>query len=204
MVLMMHTMTSDPAQIKAVRRKALREAFPHPLNQVALRHVDSVAALDDAHRLILARAIQKTDLRYVGTFLDALGKDVYHLQNEDDLVAMVPAIPVKKAEVISSLPDTAKSIPADIDTLANLLLKCYPDMPTMSANALARADVMEPSLRVVGETRNAIVTANSDFVVLALFTLFEEKLNELKELINGNPAFAKAIQLSRPDWESGR
>jgi hypothetical protein len=196
-------MTSDLAQTKAIRRRNLRDAFPHPLNQVALRHVDSVAALDDAHRLILARVIQKTDLRYVGTFLEVLGKDVNHLQNEDNLVAMVPPIPAKKAEVISGLPDTAKSIPADIDTLADLLLKCYPDMPTTSADALARADVMETSLLVVRETRNAIQTANSDFVVLALFTLFEEKLNELKELINGNPAFTKAIQLSRPDWKSG-
>lgn len=197
-------MTSDLAQTKAIRRRTLREAFPHPLNQVALRHVDSVAALDDAHRLILSRAIQKTDLRYVGTFLEALNKDVHHLQNEDSLVALVPAVPVKKAEeVIRCLPDAAKVNPADIDTLTKLLLKCYPDMPTTSADALARADVMETSLLVVRETRNAIQTANSDFVVLALFTLFEEKLNELKELIHGNPAFTKAIQLSRPDWKSG-
>ena len=199
----MHTMTSDLAQTKAVRRKTLREAFPYPLNQIALRHVDSVAALDDAHRLILSSAIHKTDLRYAGTLLEALGKDANHLQNEDDLVALIPATPVKKAEVISDLGSTAEVNPADIDTLVSLLLKCYPDMPTTSADALARADVMETSLLVVRETRNAIQTANSDFVVVTLFTLFEEKLNELKELINGNPAFVKAIQLSRPDWKSG-
>jgi hypothetical protein len=200
---MMHTMTSDLAQTKATRRKTLREAFPHPLNQVALRHVDSVAALNDAQRLILSRAIQKTDLRYASAFLEALNTDVKCLQNEDDLVALVPATPVKKAEIIMDLADTAEVDPTDIDTLLSLLLKCYPDMPTTSADALARADVMETSLRVVQETRNAIRTANSDFVILTLFTLFEEKLNELKELINGNPAFIKAILLSRPNWKSG-
>lgn len=199
----MHTMTSDLAQTKAIRRRNLREAFPYPLNQIALRHVDSVAALNDAQRLILSRAIQKTDLRHAGTFLEALNKDIKHLQNEDALVALIPATPVKKAEGINDFADTAEVDPADIDTLVSLLLKCYPDMPTTSADALARADVMETSLLVVRETRNAIQTANSDFVVVSLFTLFEEKLNELKELINGNPAFIKAIQLSRPDWKSG-
>jgi hypothetical protein len=137
----MHTMTSDLAQTKAVRRKTLREAFPYPLNQIALRHVDSVAALDDAHRLILSSAIQKTDLRYVGTFLEALGKDAKHLQNEDDLVALIPATPVKKAEVIIDLGSTAEVNPADIDTLVSLLLKCYPDMPTTSVDALARLEL---------------------------------------------------------------
>jgi hypothetical protein len=201
---MMHTMTSDLAQTKAIRRRNLREAFPYPLNQIALRHVDSVAALNDAQRLILSRAIQKTDLRHAGTFLEALNKDIKHLQNEDALVALIPATPVKKAEGINDFADTAEVDPADIDTLVSLLLKCYPDMPTTSGDALARANVMETSLRVVQATRSAIETASSDFVVLALFTLFEEKLNELKELIHGNPAFTKAIQLSRPDWKSGR
>ena len=72
-----------------------------------------------------------------------------------------------------------------------------------SADALARAEVMSPSLRVVQATRSAVETASSDFVVLALFILFEEQLKELKVLINGNPAFIQAIQLSRPDWKSG-
>ena len=199
----MLSMTSDLAQTKAIRRRTLREAFLYPLNQIALRHVDSVAALDDVRRLILSKAIQKTDLRYAASFVDALNKDGNRIQNEDDLMALIPATPVKKAEVIIDFIDTTEVDPADIDTLVNLLLKCYPDMPTTSAEALARADVMETSLRVVQATRNALHEANSDFVVVTLFTLFEEKLNELKELINGNPAFIKAIQLSRPDWKSG-
>ena len=194
-------MTSDLAQTKAIRRRTLRDAFPHPLNQIALRHVDSVAALDDDRRLILSKAIQKTDLRYAGTFVDALNKDGDRIQNEDDLVALIPPAPVKEVESPINNTETGEVDPADTDYLVNLLMKCYPDMPPTSADALARADVMETSLRVVQETRNAIDAANSDFVVVTLFTLFEEKLNELRELINGNPAFIKAIQLSRPDWK---
>lgn len=150
----MHTMTSDLAQTKAVRRKALREAFPHPLNQVALRHIDSAAALDDAHRLILSRAIQKTDLRYVGMFLETLNKDVHHLQNEDDLVALVPAIPVSKVEVIRGLQDTARVNPVDIDILMNLLLKCYPDMLLTNADALARSELNQVGLDIANRTNS--------------------------------------------------
>ena len=122
-LFMMLTMASDLAQTKAIRRRTLREAFPHPLNQVALRHVDAVAALDDAQRLILSKAIQKTELRYAGTLLEALNKDVEHLQNEDALVALIPARLTRKAEVIIERADTTEVNPADIDTLSNLLLK---------------------------------------------------------------------------------
>lgn len=196
-------MTSDLAQTKANRRRTLRDAFPHPLNQIALRHVDSVSALDDNRRLILSRAIQKTDLRHTATFIDALSKEGDRIQNEDDLVAQIPPTQTKEVESPVDNRVANEVDPADTGYLVNLLMKCYPDMPPTSADALARADVMETSLRVVQETRNAIAEANSDFVVVTLFTLFEEKLNELKELINGNPAFIKAIQLSRPDWKSG-
>jgi hypothetical protein len=31
--------------------------------------------------------------------------------------------------------------------------------------------------------------------------LFEEKLDEIEQVIAENPAFVKAVQLSRPDWK---
>lgn len=194
-------MTSDLAQTKALRRRTLRDSFHPPLNQIALRYVDSIAALDDDRRLILSKAIQKTDLRFAATFIDVLNKGAVLIQNEDDLIALLPSPTTKEAEKPIGNTDINDVDPADTDYLMHLLMKCYPDMPPASADALARAGVMETSLRVVQETRNAITEANSDFVVVTLFTLFEEKLNELRELINGNPAFIKAIQLSRPNWK---
>jgi len=203
-LFMMQSMTSDLAQTKAVRRRTLRDGFPHPLNQIALRHVDSVAALSDTQRLILSKAVQKSSLRDAAAYIDALNQQGIQIQNEDDLVALIPTLPVKKAEKANGHTNTNGVNTVDTDCLTNLLLKCYPDMPRTSANALARADVMEAPLQVVRATRNAIEKTNSDFVVITLFTMFEEKLNELKDLINANPAFIKAIQLSRPNWKSGR
>ena len=200
---MIQDMTSDLAQTKAIRRRAVRDTFPHPLNQIALRHVDSVAALGDEHRLILCKAILKTNLRHAVTFIDILNKGAVIVQSEDNLTALISSTLPESAEQLDIHRDVIETDSADTDYLTNLLLKCYPDMPVTSADALARADVMKTALVVVQGTRNAIEAANSDFVIVTLFTLFEEKRNELKDLINRNPAFIKAIELSRPDWNSG-
>jgi hypothetical protein len=60
---------------------------------------------------------------------------------------------------------------------------------------------MAPSLDVVATSRLALRDAKSDFVITALYTLFEEKLDEIEQIIASNPAFVKAMQLSRPDWK---
>lgn len=196
----MQNMTSDQAQTKAIRRRTLRETFPPPLNQIALRHVDSVVALDDDRRLILSQAIQKTSLRHAATFIDVLNKGTIFIQNVEDLIVLIPSPTVKESGKPIGDTELSKPNPTDTDYIVNLLLKCYPDMPRTSADALARAHVMEGLLQVVRATRDAMNKASSDFAIITLFTLFEEKSNELKELINQNPAFVKAIQLSRPNW----
>ena len=89
----------------------------------------------------------------------------------------------------------------DTDYLASLLMKCYPDMPQATADALVVSEVMARSLRVVSTTRLALEDAKSDFAIIVLYTLFEEKLDEIEQVIANNPAFVKAMQLSRPDWK---
>jgi hypothetical protein len=88
-----------------------------------------------------------------------------------------------------------------MDYLASLLLKCYPDMPQATADALAGSEVLAPSLQVVVATRLALRDAKSDFVITALYTLFEQNLDEIEQTIARNPAFIKAMQFSRPDWQ---
>jgi hypothetical protein len=75
-------------------------------------------------------------------------------------------------------------------------------MPQTSASALVASDVMSASLHVVVTTRHAIEDAKSDFVILALHALFEERLKAVVQIINSNPAFVNAIKHSRPDWKS--
>lgn len=191
------------AEQKATQRRAKRDSFPHPLDQIALRYVDSIAALEDRLKSILAKAVEKEGSSNIAAFIEILGNDDNQIRDENDLIDLMPETPIIEPEkYVSEVTENTHTIdPVDVDYLVKLLMKCYPDMPGVSADALARADVMGTSLRVVEGTRNAIHGAMSDFVVVTLYTLFEEKLHELSQIINGNPAFVKAIQLSRPDWK---
>lgn len=198
-------MKEDPEN-KARRRRSIRESFPAPLNQIALRHVDTVQSLDGNWKAILAKALTNVGVGRIAACLAVLKSSGGSIKTESDLIAKLnrPEIPI---EIISQDNNVDASTYAqgveeiDTDYLASLLIKCYPDMPQATADALVGSEVMAPSLQVVSTTRLALVYAKSDFVITALYTLFEEKLDEIEQIIADNPAFVKAMQLSRPDWK---
>jgi hypothetical protein len=129
------------------------------------------------------------------------GQDV-SIEDQDDLIRRLElSDKSQSANNVTSI-EIQEGTSEDADHLAKLLIKCYPDMPTSSAQALVASDVMSASLCVVITTRQALEDARSDFVINALYTLFEESLNRIKQIINSNPAFVKAIQRSRPDWNT--
>ena len=196
----------EDAESKARRRRNLRESFPAPLNQIALRHVDTVQSLDRNQREILAATLVKVGMVHIITCLATLKGSGDFIKTESDLIATLhlSEIPIDTNSKDNNI--DASSVAhnlEDIDTdyLSSLLIKCYPDMPQASADALVGSKVMLPSLRVVSTTRLALEDAKSDFVITALYTLFEEKLDEIEQVIVNNPAFSKAMQLSRPDWK---
>jgi hypothetical protein len=198
-------MKEDPEN-KARRRRSIREAFPAPLNQIALRHVDTVQSLDSNRREILARAIAKVGMVYIRTCLGIIKGSGDSIKNEGDLIATLhlsktPIDPNSQDNNIDASSEAQDVEEIDTDYLASLLIKCYPDIPQATADALVGSEVMAPSLRVVSTTRLALQDAKSDFVITALYTLFEEKLDEIEQVIANNPAFVKAMQLSRPDWK---
>lgn len=198
-------MKEDPEN-KARRRRSLRESFPAPLNQVALRHVDTVQSIAGNQRTILANALAKVGLAHLTTCLAIIKSSGDAIKTESDLMATLhlseviinPNSQDHNVEVLSKAQDLEE---IDTDYLASLLIKCYSDMPQATADALVASEVMAASLRVVSATRCALMEAKSDFVITALYTLFEEKLEEIEVVIAKNPAFIKAIQRSRPDWK---
>ena len=198
---MILTMAED-AETKAKRRRRIREAFPPPLNEIALRHVDSVQSISEDQRGILAKALQKKGLRYLVDCLLVLKASGVSFETADALIERL-----ERSATVQSHPHTAAREYRDInsedkDYLANLLIQCYPDMPLSSAAALVSSEVMSACLHVVLATRHALEDAKSDFVIVALHALFEEKVNAIAQIINTNPAFVKAIQRSRPDWNT--
>ena len=177
-----------------------------PLNQIALRHVDTVQSLDGNWKVILAEVLTKVGAAHIAACLAAIKSSGDSIETEADLIAILhlPEIPIDanlQDNNAGASADALRVEDMDTDYLASLLIKCYPDMPQATADALVGSEVMSPSLRVVSTTRFALEDAKSDFVVTALYTLFEEKLDEIRQVIVNNPAFIKAIQLSRPDWK---
>lgn len=196
---------ADSPENKARRRRRLRQTFPAPLDQVALRHVDAIQTLDGNQREILARAIAQTSMPNLRKCLEALKASGVSIQSESDLIALLNlanTLRVEAAVASSSSKAPGREIEsADLDSMASLLLKCYPDMPQATADALVGSNVLAPSVQVIAATRLALRDAKSDFVITALYTLFEQKLDEIRQIIARNPTFIKAMQLSRPGWK---
>ena len=195
----------EDAESKARRRRSTRESFPAPLNQIALRHVDTVQSLDGNRKAILAKALAKVGVAHIAACLAAIKSSGDSIISESDLMAILKLseIPIAtySTDNVDALTNAQGVEEIDTDYLASLLIKCYPDMPQATADALVGSEVMTASLRVVSTTRLALGDAKSDFVITALYTLFEEKLDEIEQIIASNPAFTKAMQLSRPDWK---
>ncbi len=191
----------ENAENKARRRRSQRETFPAPLNQIALRHVDTVKSLDVSRQAILAEALAKVGMVHVATYLATMKSSGDTINNASDLIAALNQSEIPTDNNLDCCSDTRDVKEIDIDSLANLLIKCYPDMPQATAAALARSDIMSLSLRVVSATKHALMNTKSDFVITALYTLFEEKLDEIEQVIASNPTFIKAMQFSRPGWK---
>jgi hypothetical protein len=191
----------EDAENKARRRRSVRESFPAPLNQIALRHVDTVQSLDVNRKAILAKALAKVGVARIAACLAAIKSSGDSIKSDIDLIATLNLTEIPTDNNVDVSSDAQGLEEIDTDYLASLLIKSYPDMPQATADALVGSEVMAPSLRVVSTTRLALQDAKSDFVMTALYTLFEEKLDEIEQIISSNPAFVKAMQLSRPDWK---
>jgi hypothetical protein len=196
---------ADSPENKARRRRRLRQAYPAPLDQVAIRYVDSIHSLVGNQRAILARAIAQTSMANISRCLVAIKNCGRSIQSENDLITLLNLTDALREEnneaPLRVEAPGQKMEGVDLGHLTSLLLKCYPDMPRATANALAGSDVLAPSLQVVAAARIALREAKSDFVITSLYTLFEQKRDEIEHIIVRNPAFIMAMQLTRPDWK---
>ena len=191
---------AEDAATKANRRRRIRESFAPPLNEIPLRHVDSVQALNEFQREILAKAIEKLGIRHLASCLTAMKDHNASIQSDEDLIGLLRLSDKPQRDANATLSQMQEGSSEDARQLSKLLIQCYPDMPRTSADALVASEVMAASMHVVAATRHALDDAKSDFVITVLYALFEERLNAISQIINSNPAFVKAIQRSRPDW----
>ncbi len=169
---------SEMYQSKRERWNRLRENLPPGLREhVSLRNVEGVAGLPPEAQARLAQAIQAGLKRLPGA-IEQLRRDP-----DTPVVTLLEPQPAASPQLPAASAEFRKE-------LADLIQACYPDMPRLSAEALAEAE----ALRVVGEVAEALqgLFASShlqvDFVLAVAYALLERAVARLATLIAGTPA----------------
>jgi hypothetical protein len=209
-------MTENYDQKKA-RQLRIRESLPADLKEIPLCYVEDVVEISPQAKQTLIDALAKGPINiacaleyFQNTFVlnadDLLEvarpkkrgphqTEGDHYPHSDEAIAPCNTQTVDSSPVI---PPTATLDPRDIQTLTEILIKCYPSMPVSSAGGLAKSEVMREAIRVVTAVRLALESnhAKSDFVILALFGLFRTTKIQLQEIVQSNPAYLQAIKQS--------
>jgi hypothetical protein len=185
---------SETYQSKRERWQRLLESLPLGLRgHVSLRNVEAVAALPPQAQERLLEAMQAG--------LKRLPRAVEQLRvNPNSSVADLlnpPAQPVTDPALQAA--EISQHIQKE---LADLIQLCFPDMPRMSAEALAGADVMDVA-RSTAQAHQQLFQSNdlrTDFVVMVLYVLMRQGLERLEEVIGNTPALRQAFHQSSLPW----
>lgn len=182
---------SETYQSKRERWQRLMETLPVGLReQVSLRNVEAVAALPPQTQERLAEAIQAG--------LKRLPRALEQLKINPNIAIADLLNPPAQAII-----EQPSMVPQHIQSeLADLIQLCFPDMPRMSAEALANADVMEVA-RSTAQAHHLLFKSNhlrTDFVAMVLYGLMRQSLESLEEMIEGTPALLQAFNQSSLPW----
>jgi len=184
-----------------------REGLPESLREIPLRYVGDVAGLsaDALRALDRAYRIEKVNIpraiQYMRETLVISVEDMIEISRQEKPGPKRADMQIGEAcsQATNGTDARLVSSQEDIETLTKLLTACYPSMQTITADALAKSEVMGEALAVVTATRMAIGSdhAKSDFVILALLKLFIETQKQIRAIIQENPAFIKALEQSK-------
>jgi hypothetical protein len=184
---------SETYRSKRERWQRTLESLPAGLRErVSLRNVEAVAALTPQAQERLAEAIQ-ADLKRIP-------RAVEQLQINPD--TSVPDLLISPPNFVAQ---PASDFPEHIQKqLADLIQRCFPDMPRISAEALANSDVMDVA-RTVAQAHDQLFRSNhlrTDFVMMVLYELIRQTLERLEEMIEETPALRQAFDQSQLPWNS--
>lgn len=185
-------------QSKRERWQRQRETFPLALQDVALSMVDSIGALEEPARQLLAEVFADLEsipkaITLLDIFPDIPADMLLRLANAETGISWqsIQAPTPTKAQRTSKA-----NIAEDLLALADLLQGFYPGMPRTAAEALAASTTMQAALEVVKSVRLAREDAKSDFIHLCLYGLFKENTQALEAAIRANPVFLNAARQS--------
>jgi len=184
---------SETYQSKQGRRQRLLESLPVSLRpHVSVRNIEAVVALSPQAQARLLEAIQ-AGLKRLPRAIEQLRAD------PDTSVADLlnpPSQPVAELFI-----QTDSSIVQQ--EVADLIQQCFPGMPRVSAEALADADVMQ-IVRTIAQTHQQLFKSNhikTDFVMLTLYGLIRQTLEQMEEIIEDTPALRQAFDQGELPWK---
>jgi hypothetical protein len=182
---------SESYQSKRERRQRMLEALPPELREhVSLRNVEAVAALLPQAQARLLEAVH-AGLTRVSRAIEQLRIDPQAPVSD----LLDPPSQVEVAQPIQSDPSPIS------EKVADLIQACFPDMPRVSAEALAEAEVMQV-VRSVAETHQQVFKSGhikTDFVMLTLYGLMRQTLEQIEEIIEETPALRQAFEQTN-EW----
>ena len=185
---------SETYQSKRDRRQRMLESLPLGLRErIAQRNIDAVTTLSPQAQTRLLEAVQAG--------LKRLPRAIEQLRADPDTSIVDLLNPPAQPETELPAQTNSSSI---VQEVAALIQECFPDMPRVSAEALAEADVMQ-DVRSVAETHQQIFKSNhikTDFVMLTLYSLLRKTLERLEEIIEETPALRQAFNQGELPWKS--
>lgn len=186
---------SETYQSKRERWQRMLEGLPAGLREhVSLRNVEMVSALTPQAQVRLLEAIHSG--------LKRLPRAVEQLRVDPSTSVANLLNPPIQPEPESSSP--AADFPQHIQNeLADLIQVCFPDMPRLSAEALAHSEVMEIA-KTIAHAHHQVFKSNhlqTDFVVMVLYGLMRQSLEQLEEVIEKTPALVQAFNQGSLPWK---
>jgi hypothetical protein len=178
---------SETYQSKRERWQRLKEALPSDLRpHISLRNVEAVSALSPKAQMHLAEAIQAG--------LKRLPRAIEQLRKNADTPLAELLSPTQSADT-QFQGNFSKEAQGE---LADLVQTCYPDMPRVSAEALAEAEAMQVAGKVAEafDTMFASRQLKTDFVLVVLYALVSQSLDRLETLIAEAPAVQQVLAQS--------
>jgi hypothetical protein len=185
---------SETYQSKRERRQRLLSSLPAGLREhVSLRNVQAVAALPQPAQERLAEAIRGG--------LKRLPRAIHQLKR-DPHVAIADLLhpPVLLTAESASASPASTHIQKE---LADLIQTCFPDMPRVSAEALAHSDVLDLARNTAHLFQQVLRSDHlrTDFVMLVLYGLMRRSVEQLEEVIGQTPALQQAFHQSPTPWK---
>jgi len=187
---------SETYQSKRERWQRMLESLPEGLRgHVSLRNVEAVSALTPQAQERLEEAIQSG--------LKRIPRAVEQLRTNPN--TSVADLLIPPTQFVAEPPQPEPEFPGHIQKqLADLIQACFPDMPRISAEALANSDVMDVA-RNVAQAHDRLFKSNhvrTDFVMMVLHSLMRQTLERLEEVIEATPALRHNFNQSQLPWKS--